>query len=107
MSERIAFIVERLNGPPFRKGLSTMTEFDSKSSLELLDLVCEVVVAIDPDQESLLKDTTESRIQRITKFLLIMKFHIPEDQMDVDVASHEEVLKIVHLILGVVKLHFQ
>lgn len=80
--ERIAFIVDRLNSPPFRKGFSTLSELDSKSPLELLDLVCEVIVSIDPDLESLLKDTTESRIQRIIKFLVLMKFNIPEDQMD-------------------------
>ena len=48
--EKIALIVDRLNQPPFRKGLTTMTEFDSKSSLELLDYMCEIISNIDPDQ---------------------------------------------------------
>ena len=48
--EKIALIVDRLNQPPFSKGLTTMTEFDSKSSLELLDYMCEIMSSIDPDQ---------------------------------------------------------
>jgi intraflagellar transport protein 81 len=80
--EKIALIVEKLNGPPFHKGISTMTEFDSKSSLELLDILCQIVVSIDPDQEAIYKEPTEYRVNRIIQFLLLMKFHIPEDQME-------------------------
>ena len=68
--------------PPFNKGIGTMTEFDGKSSFELLDLMCEIVSAIDPEQESIFKDGTETRIRRIIQFLIVMKFNIPEDQMD-------------------------
>ena len=50
--EKIVFIVERLNQPPFSKGISTMTEFDSKTSLELLDFMCEIISNIDIDQVS-------------------------------------------------------
>jgi hypothetical protein len=38
MADRIAFIVERLNMSPFHKGFGTMSEFDGKSSLELLEI---------------------------------------------------------------------
>lgn len=82
MTERIAFIVDKLNAKPFNKGLATMTDLDSKSSLELLDYACEIVVSIDPDQTNLLKEATEIRIQLLLKFLMVHKFNIQEDQVD-------------------------
>ncbi len=80
--EKIAFIVDRLNIPPFNKNYSTMTEFDSKSSLELLDLVCEIIVAVDPDQDGITRESTELKVRRIIQFLLVMKFNIPDEQME-------------------------
>ena len=80
--EKIAQIVERLNMPPFNKGLTTMTELDSKSSLELLEIMCEIIVSIDPGQEEIYKDSTENRVRRVIQFLVVMKFNIPEDQME-------------------------
>lgn len=80
--EKIAFIVERLNAPPFNKEINTMTEFDSKSSLELLEYLCEIITLIDPDQESIHKEATEGKVGRLFQFLTVMKFNIPEDQME-------------------------
>ena len=80
--EKIQLIVHKLNGPPFNKDLQTMTDFDAKTSLELLDLISEIVVAIDPEHEAIFKEATELRVQRIIGFLAIMKFHIPEGQME-------------------------
>jgi intraflagellar transport protein 81 len=80
--EKIALIVQKLNGPPFNKRISTMSELDSKTSLELLDLMCEIVCAIDPEQEDIYKEATEARVRRIIQFLVVMKFNIPEEQMD-------------------------
>lgn len=68
--------------PPFNKNYPTMTEFDSKSSLELLDLICETIVSIDPDQESIYKENIEFKVKRTIQFLMIMKFNIPQDQME-------------------------
>jgi len=82
MAERIGFIVERLNMSPFHKGFGTMSEFDSKTSLELLEILCEVVTSIDPELESINRDPTEERVRRIIQFLLVMKFNITDDQMD-------------------------
>jgi len=48
--EKIIFIVDALNQPPFNKGIATLTELDSKHGSELIDLLCEVVVALDADQ---------------------------------------------------------
>ena len=83
MAERIAFLVERLNMSPFHKGFSTMSELDSKSSLDLLDLTCEVVSTIDPDLETIMKDTLEVRVQRLVHFLGIMKYtsNLDEQQL--------------------------
>jgi intraflagellar transport protein 81 len=80
--EQISFIVDRLNAPPFNKGYNTLTEVDAKSSLELLDLVCEVIANIDKDQESIMNDQIESRINRIIQFLILMKFNLSNDQVD-------------------------
>lgn len=80
--EKIAQIVERLNMPPFNKKIGTMTELDSKSSMELLEIMCEIVTNIDPEQESIFKENTEFRVRRLIQFLLVMKFNIPEDQME-------------------------
>jgi intraflagellar transport protein 81 len=80
--ERISFIVERLNMAPFRKGFATMADLDSKSSLELLEITCEIIVEIDPDQKNILQEQTENKVHRIVQFLLVMKFNIPEEQMD-------------------------
>ncbi len=81
--ERIAFIVDALNSPPFSKGYGTLTELDSKSAYELLDLTAEIIVSIDPDQEFIYKEPTEAKVQSILQFLKIMKFNmIPDEQMD-------------------------
>lgn len=80
--EKIAFIVDRLNMPPFNMGFNTMTEFDSKSSLELLEICCEIVAAIDPDQADIKQDSTENRVSRIIQFLTLMKFSVSDEQMD-------------------------
>ena len=80
--EKIALIVQKLNGPPFHKNIGTMSELDSKTSLELLDIMCEIVCTIDPEQEEIYKEATEPRVRRIIQFLVVMKFNIPEDQME-------------------------
>ena len=79
--ERIAFVVDRLNSAPFNKGFTTMSEFDGKSSLDLLEILCEVLITIDPEQEPLKRDDTEGRIQRILSFLRMMKF-VTEEQFE-------------------------
>eukprot|EP01031_Cornospumella_fuschlensis_P052194 gene52194-63799_t len=80
--EKIAFIVERLNQAPFKKDISTMAELDSKAGFELLDIMCEIVLNIDPEHEGILKEPVEFRARRIMQFLTVMKFAIPQDQYD-------------------------
>jgi intraflagellar transport protein 81 len=82
MTEKIALIVQKLNAPPFSKRIGTLSELDSKNSLELLDLMCEIVCTIDPDQDSIYKENTETRVRQIIQFLVVMKFNIPEEQME-------------------------
>jgi intraflagellar transport protein 81 len=83
MAERIAFLVERLNMSPFHKGFSTMSELDSKSSIELLDILCEIVSTIDPDLENIMKENPEERVERVLRFLSVMKYtaNFDEQQM--------------------------
>ena len=80
--EKIAFIVERLNLPPFNKNIITMTEMDSKSSIELLDLLCEIIIAIDSDQEVIKREAADAKISRILHFLSVMKFNVPGDRQE-------------------------
>ena len=68
--------------PPFSKGFATMADLDSKSSLELLETTCEIIVEIDPDQANIFQEQTENKVHRVIQFLLVMKFNIPEEQMD-------------------------
>jgi len=79
--DKIVFVVDRLNHPPFNKGFATITEVDSKSSGELLQLLCEIIIAIDNDLENLNMETIENKIQRIVQFLIVMKF-VNDDQVD-------------------------
>lgn len=80
--EKLAFTVERLNAAPFAMEIDNMAEFDSKSSLQLLAILTEVVITIDPDQASIKNEDPENKVHKIIKFLLIMKFSVPDDQID-------------------------
>lgn len=79
--EKLAYIVDRLNMPPFNKGFTTMTEFDSKSNSDLIEITSDIIVAIDADQEPIYKEPMEFKVARMVQFLLVMKFNIPEDQL--------------------------
>lgn len=79
--DKIVFVVDRLNHPPFNKGFATITEVDGKSSGELLQLLCEIIIKIDSDMENLNTETIENKIQRIVQFLIVMKF-VTDDQVD-------------------------
>lgn len=59
-----------------------MTELDSKSGNELLDLVTDIVVAADPELEGISRDPLDLRIRRVVQFLQVMKFAIPEDHLE-------------------------
>lgn len=78
--EKIPFIVDRLNQPPFSKGFASLTDLDYKSSLELLEMLCEIIISIDPDQGNLVRETSEFRVQQIFQFLNVMKYPVPAEQ---------------------------
>lgn len=80
--DRLPFIVDRLKQPPFNHRIATLTEFDGKSGMELLDIVTEIVGHIDSDLLDLPKDNLDNRIYRIVHFLKVMKFNIPGDQIE-------------------------
>lgn len=80
--ERLPFIVDRLKQPPFEHRIATLAEFDGKSGMELLDIVTEILAAIDSEYGDLARDNVENRIYRIVHFLKVMKFNIPGDQAE-------------------------
>lgn len=80
--EKLEFIVKRLNMAPFHKNISTMSEFDSKSYSEIFDIMCEIVYTVDPEQDAILREPSDAQVTRIINFLTMMKFNIPEDQME-------------------------
>lgn len=80
MSE-LQLIVEHLNKEPFRLGL-TLVAFDEKSNFELLQILHEVFVEIDPTRHSgvdLRAEADEARAQRYLEFLQLLKFPLPRD----------------------------
>jgi intraflagellar transport protein 81 len=101
--DKLAFIVERLNASPFSMGISNLAEIDTKSALQLLSILSDVVIAIDPDQAGLKKEDPEGKVGKIISFLLVMKFKIPDDQLEdftgLMMAGDKEVLHSVLLWL--------
>jgi hypothetical protein len=74
----IQFIVERLNQPPFSKGLSLVT-FDEKSAFELLSILNDVLSALDERHAVDLRDEQqEMTAARIMEFLQIVKYKFPQ-----------------------------
>jgi intraflagellar transport protein 81 len=80
--DKLPFVVERLKQPPFNQRIATLAEFDGRTSMELLDTLCEILIAINPDMSDIKNNPTEERINRIIHFLQLMKFSIPGDQID-------------------------
>lgn len=80
MSE-LQLIVEHLNKEPFRLGL-TLVAFDEKSNFEMLQILNEVFIEIDPTRHSgvdLRAEADEVRAQRYLEFLQLLKFPLPRD----------------------------
>ena len=102
--DKISFIVDRLKMPPFNLRIATLAEFDSKQSIELLDILCDIIVAIEPDQIDIKKETIENRIAIIIQFLLLMKYQIPGDPghfQDLMLQGDKDILHgVVHWLLS-------
>lgn len=95
--ENIAFIVDHFNLAPFSKRYSSLAEYDSHSGFELLELLCEVLGAIDPDLASIIKENVELKIQRITHFLEIMKYQVSDDLIQMLASANKDTINNITL----------
>lgn len=80
--EKLAFIYERLKQAPFSLDIPTLSDLDSKSSYELLDISCDVIISIDNEMEILRKEDYDMKVHRIMGFLTVMKFPLQESQIE-------------------------
>ena len=84
-SEVIATIVSKLKAPPFRKRLTLVT-FDELSNAELLAVLNDVVVYLDPSHTPTAdlghKESKERTGTRIAQFLHTMKFQYPSNRVN-------------------------
>mmetsp|Transcript_3541 Transcript_3541/g.12875 ORF Transcript_3541/g.12875 Transcript_3541/m.12875 type:complete len:696 (-) Transcript_3541:1374-3461(-) len=75
-------IVEKLNEPPFRKGLSLVT-FDEKSAHELLEVLNDVLVALDKGHDvDLRSEPPEATGNRMLHMLQVCKYNFPTSDME-------------------------
>jgi len=73
----LAFIVDRLNEPPFQMNL-TMVAFDEKSPFELLEVVNEVMAQLSSQHRVDLRDETpEATATRMLDFLRVLNYRLP------------------------------
>ena len=78
--ESISFIFDRLNQPPFNKNYASMSEFDSKSSLQMMDILCEIVGKINPELSFIMGEASDIRIENIVRFLAMMRFNMQDEE---------------------------
>ncbi|NXG61612.1 IFT81 protein, partial [Hemiprocne comata] len=83
MSDQIHFIVEKLNQEPFRKNYSLIT-FDSLESVQLLQLLSDVLGEIDPKHAvDIREELPEQTAKRMLSLLGILKYKPPGSVSDV------------------------
>ncbi|XP_010202919.2 intraflagellar transport protein 81 homolog isoform X1 [Colius striatus] len=77
MSDQMQFIVEKLNQEPFRKNYNLIT-FDSLESMQLLQLLNDVLGEIDPKQAvDIREELPEQTAKRMLSLLGILKYKPP------------------------------
>ncbi|XP_009576865.1 PREDICTED: intraflagellar transport protein 81 homolog, partial [Fulmarus glacialis] len=77
MSDQIQFIVEKLNQEPFRKNYNLIT-FDSLESMQLLQLLNDVLGEIDPKHAvDIREELPEQTAKRMLSLLGILKYKPP------------------------------
>ncbi|NXU50796.1 IFT81 protein, partial [Turnix velox] len=77
MSDQIQFIVEKLNQEPFKKNYNLIT-FDSLESLQLLQLLSDVLGEIDPKHAvDIREELPEQTAKRMLSLLGILKYKPP------------------------------
>jgi len=79
MSEQLKYVVDHLNEKPFSKNLNLIS-FDSLQSLQLLQILNDVITEISPEQISdLREEDPEQRVVRMIQFLKVMKYKVTGD----------------------------
>ncbi|NXI45696.1 IFT81 protein, partial [Galbula dea] len=82
MSDQIQFIVEKLNQEPFRKNYNLIT-FDSLESMQLLQLLSDVLGEIDPKHAvDIREELPEQTAKRMLSLLGILKYKPPGSLSD-------------------------
>ncbi|XP_075023841.1 intraflagellar transport protein 81 homolog isoform X2 [Calonectris borealis] len=82
MSDQIQFIVEKLNQEPFRKNYNLIT-FDSLESMQLLQLLNDVLGEIDPKHAvDIREELPEQTAKRMLSLLGILKYKPPGSVSD-------------------------
>uniref|UniRef100_A0A668VKC1 Intraflagellar transport protein 81 homolog n=1 Tax=Oreochromis aureus TaxID=47969 RepID=A0A668VKC1_OREAU len=83
MSEQLKFIVEQLNGEPFKKNFNLIT-FDSLEPMQLLQILNDVLAEIDPKQAiDIREEMPEQTVKRICALLGMLKYKPPGNISDV------------------------
>lgn len=79
MTEEIRYVVEKLNGHPYNKNFNVIT-FDSLDSLNLLQVLNDVLTEIDPDQAAdLREEPPEQTAIRMLSILRLLKYKPKSD----------------------------
>ncbi|NWI95289.1 IFT81 protein, partial [Pitta sordida] len=82
MGDQMRFIVEKLNGEPFRKNYNLIS-FDSLESLQLLQLLSDVLGEIDPKHAvDIREELPEQTAKRMLNLLGILKYKPPGSVSD-------------------------
>ncbi|CAL8097387.1 unnamed protein product [Calicophoron daubneyi] len=82
MSETIRFITQKLNSEPFNKNLNLIS-FDSLDSLQLIQLVNDVIAQIDPKQKiDIREESGDQTAIRIFESLRVFRYKCPTDPQE-------------------------
>ncbi|XP_038126091.1 intraflagellar transport protein 81 homolog isoform X2 [Cyprinodon tularosa] len=82
MSEQLKFIVEQLNKEPFKKNFNLIT-FDSLDTVQLLQILNDVLSEIDPKAVDIREETPEKTVKRMSALLDTLKYKPPGNHSDV------------------------
>ncbi|XP_051924170.1 intraflagellar transport protein 81 homolog isoform X3 [Hippocampus zosterae] len=106
MSEQLKFIVEQLNKDPFKKNFNLIT-FDSLESMQLLQILNDVLAEVDPKQAiDIREEMPEQTAKRMCALLGMLKYKPPGNQSELSsfrqglvVGSKPAVHPILHWLL--------
>ncbi|XP_057347848.1 intraflagellar transport protein 81 homolog isoform X3 [Manis pentadactyla] len=106
MSDQIKFIVDNLNKEPFRKNYNLIT-FDSLESMQLLQVLNDVLAEIDPKQiVDIREEMPEQTAKRMLSLLGILKYKPPGNATDMStfrqglvIGSKPVIYPVLHWLL--------